>query len=55
MAFMPNIDFEPAIESDGETLADLRVVAMRESLERVGRFDSIRARGPLITGSVRCV
>jgi GNAT superfamily N-acetyltransferase len=41
---VPAIQFEPAEEADGELLADVRVEAMRESLERVGRFDPIRAR-----------
>lgn len=41
---MPVIALEPAEEEDGESLADIRVEAMRESLERVGRFDPIRAR-----------
>jgi len=34
----------PAASADAEELADLRVVAMRESLERIGRFDAERAR-----------
>ena len=38
------IDFEPAQEADRELLADVRVEAMQESLERIGRFDPIRAR-----------
>ena len=29
---------------DGNSLAELRVVSMRESLEAIGRFDPIRAR-----------
>jgi len=41
---VPAIQFEPAEEADGELLADVRVEAMRESLEHVGRFDPIRAR-----------
>lgn len=41
---MPAIAFEPAEEADGGLLADVRVEAMRESLERVGRFDPIRVR-----------
>ena len=41
---MPAIELEPAEEADGELLADVRVEAMRESLERIGRFDPIRAR-----------
>ena len=31
-------------ESDADTLADIRIAAMRESLERIGRFDPQRAR-----------
>lgn len=41
---VPAIEFEPAEQADGELLADVRVEAMRESLERIGRFDPIRAR-----------
>lgn len=33
-----------AVEADFDRLAAIRVAAMRESLERVGRFDSERAR-----------
>lgn len=33
-----------AVETDFDRLADLRVAAMRESLERVGRFHPERAR-----------
>jgi GNAT superfamily N-acetyltransferase len=36
--------FRPVDPEDGEALAALRVEAMRPSLERVGRFDSDRAR-----------
>jgi ribosomal protein S18 acetylase RimI-like enzyme len=35
---------EPASESDAEQLASARVIAMRESLERIGRFNPQRAR-----------
>ena len=38
------ISFESVSESDFDALAQLRIDAMRESLERVGRFDPIRAR-----------
>jgi GNAT superfamily N-acetyltransferase len=38
------ITFEAADESDAEALVALRILAMRESLERVGRFDPQRAR-----------
>ncbi|MES2025861.1 MAG: GNAT family N-acetyltransferase [Pseudomonadota bacterium] len=34
----------PALTSDFEELVSLRIEAMRESLERIGRFDPIRAR-----------
>ena len=36
--------FTPASESDFEALLALRIAAMRESLERLGRFDPERAR-----------
>jgi len=39
-----NVNLTPATEADFEHLADLRVAAMQESLERVGRFDPERAR-----------
>ena len=39
-----NLAFIPTALSDAQTLADIRVAAMRESLERVGRFDPQRAR-----------
>ncbi|MGJ7498309.1 GNAT family N-acetyltransferase [Variovorax sp. RT4R15] len=38
------VHFEPASARDAEDLAALRVIAMRPSLERVGRFDPQRAR-----------
>ena len=36
--------FTPATTSDFDSLVALRIAAMRESLERVGRFDPERAR-----------
>jgi GNAT superfamily N-acetyltransferase len=39
-----SVALEPASESDFEALVALRIEAMRESLERVGRFDPVRAR-----------
>jgi GNAT superfamily N-acetyltransferase len=39
-----NLSFSPANLSDAEDLADIRVNAMRESLERIGRFNVQRAR-----------
>ena len=42
---MPSkVTFANVASSDFEALADIRVAAMRESLERVGRFDPSRAR-----------
>jgi GNAT superfamily N-acetyltransferase len=46
----PEVTLEPASESDFEELAALRVEAMRESLEHLGRFDPIRARERLRSG-----
>ena len=40
----PSVRLLPALEADFDRLADLRVATMRESLERVGRFDPERAR-----------
>ena len=41
---LPNVTFLQVVASDFDALADFRVAAMRESLERVGRFDPMRAR-----------
>src|SRR4051794_22660635 len=38
------VQFSAAVPDDFEALAALRIAAMRESLERVGRFDVERAR-----------
>ena len=38
-----DLELVPAIPTDAAKLADLRVLAMRESLERIGRFDPDRA------------
>jgi GNAT superfamily N-acetyltransferase len=38
------ISLAPATEHDFEALVAIRVEAMRESLERIGRFDPLRAR-----------
>lgn len=38
------VSLVPVVEADFDRLADLRVSAMRESLERVGRFNQERAR-----------
>jgi hypothetical protein len=41
---MPQVFLSQVSRSDGELLADLRVRAMKDSLEAVGRFDPIRAK-----------
>jgi predicted N-acetyltransferase YhbS len=38
------ITFSPATAGDADDLASLRVLAMKESLQRIGRFDEYRAR-----------
>lgn len=38
------VDLYPVDLTEADELADLRVAAMRDSLERVGRFDPVRAR-----------
>lgn len=40
----PNVSYEEVSEADFEELAGIRIAAMRESLERLGRFDPERAR-----------
>ncbi len=40
----PALTFTPAAAHDFEELLALRIEAMRESLERIGRFDALRAR-----------
>jgi len=40
----PPLTYEMVTDADFDRLADLRVAAMRESLERVGRFNTERAR-----------
>ncbi|WP_211443578.1 GNAT family N-acetyltransferase [Collimonas humicola] len=43
-ASAPLITLIQAVETDFEELVALRIAAMRESLERIGRFDPVRAR-----------
>ena len=38
------VTFEPASAGDAEALVAIRIAAMRESLERIGRFDAQRAK-----------
>ncbi|WP_425057397.1 GNAT family N-acetyltransferase [Roseateles toxinivorans] len=42
--------FVPAADADFEALLALRIAAMRESLERIGRFDPARARERFAAG-----
>ena len=44
------VTFSPAEANDFEVLVTLRIEAMRESLERVGRFDPERARERFLSG-----
>lgn len=39
-----NVAFANTTSDDVETLVQIRIEAMRESLERIGRFDPVRAR-----------
>lgn len=39
-----NLSFASTTQADIDTLVQIRVAAMRESLERIGRFDPVRAR-----------
>lgn len=44
--------FEPVASGDFEPMVELRIAALRESLERLGRFDPARARERLQAGFV---
>ncbi len=46
----PPFTFEPAVSQDLEALVALRIEAMQESLERIGRFDPQRARARFADG-----
>jgi GNAT superfamily N-acetyltransferase len=39
-----NVTFAHTTSNDADTLVQIRIDAMRESLERIGRFDPVRAR-----------
>ncbi len=39
-----NLTFSPTTQSDADLLVSIRIAAMRESLERLGRFNPQRAR-----------
>lgn len=49
---MPHITLAHASDSDIDALVALRIEAMRESLERLGRFDPARARERFQSGYV---
>ena len=44
MKHAASISFAPVSDNDLDTLVAIRIEAMRESLERIGRFDPARAR-----------
>lgn len=44
------VTLTPADPGDAEALVALRIEAMRESLERIGRFDPARARQRFLSG-----
>ena len=46
----PDFQFRPASAADLETLVALKIAAMRESLEAVGRFTPRRARARFVEG-----
>lgn len=46
---MITVDFAPVELADAQALANLRVDAMKESLEAVGRFDPERARARFLS------
>ena len=48
----PTIALAPAREDDAEALVALRIAAMRDSLERIGRYDPQRARTRFLSGFV---
>ncbi|AOU99473.1 GNAT family N-acetyltransferase [Acidihalobacter yilgarnensis] len=50
MSVVPS--FRTVDESEGEELARIRVEAMRESLERIGRFDEARAKARFLSSFV---
>lgn len=50
MATTHRFSLEPVAEADFEAMVALRIAALRESLERLGRFDPQRARERLRAG-----
>lgn len=49
-ALTRRLSFLPAAQADLDELINIRVEAMRESLERIGRFDPARARERFASG-----
>lgn len=49
---VPDIHFTPVVADDFERLLALRLLVMREHLERIGRFDPDRARARFAAGFV---
>lgn len=45
-----SVAFEPAHADDADALVAIRIAAMRDSLERLGRFDPARARARFLDG-----
>ena len=45
---LTHISLTPAHADDADSLATLRVTAMRDSLAQIGRFDPVRARDRLL-------
>jgi GNAT superfamily N-acetyltransferase len=50
LSLSKSIAFSTAVTEDFETLLAIRIEAMRESLERIGRFDAVRARERFLSG-----
>ena len=44
------VGFEPAQDDDADALVAIRIAAMRDSLQRLGRFDPDRARARFLDG-----
>jgi GNAT superfamily N-acetyltransferase len=51
-AGLSSVSFECATAGDADALVALRIAAMRDSLERIGRFDAQRARDRFLAGFV---
>lgn len=49
-AIIAKVPLEPVLATDAESLVEIRIAAMRESLEALGRFDPVRARNRFLEG-----